>query len=220
MVVLSLLLSLGRPALAAPLSIGQARQMPDGIEVTVTGRVTVTSGQFESASFDRGFALQDSAGGIYVSTNQVTDLQVGETVTVTGTLQDDGHGQRIIQMTTEERRDRATQVVTAKPVSIAAAKHLDGSLVSVHGTLVRALVDDAPYGDRLWIADDTGTVQIYIPRSTKIAPAELSFLKPGQTLQVTGLSSEYDGSDEVIPRDRQDLVPGAAASGNTDQYRA
>jgi hypothetical protein len=44
--------------------------MPDGIEVTVTGRVTVTSGQFESASFDRGFALQDSEGGIYVSTDQ------------------------------------------------------------------------------------------------------------------------------------------------------
>ncbi|NJN21589.1 MAG: hypothetical protein HC812_10925 [Leptolyngbya sp. RL_3_1] len=69
-IVLSLLLSLARPALAAPLSIGQVRQMPNAMEVTVTGRITVTSGQFESASFDKGFALQDPEGGIYVSTTK------------------------------------------------------------------------------------------------------------------------------------------------------
>lgn len=44
--------------------------MPNAMEVTVTGRITVTSGQFESASFDKGFALQDPEGGIYVSTTK------------------------------------------------------------------------------------------------------------------------------------------------------
>lgn len=140
---------------------------------------------------------------------------MGETVTVTGTLKDDGHGQRIIQMKTGEWRDRPVQPVSPQPVTIAVAKDLDGSLVRVHGTLTRALVDDAPYGDRLWIADDTGTVQIYMPRSTRIDPAQLLWLKPGQFLQVTGLSSEYNGSDEVMPRDRADLAPATAP----DQYR-
>jgi DNA/RNA endonuclease YhcR with UshA esterase domain len=109
-------------------------------------------------------------------------------------------------MKAEEHRDRAIQAVPPQAVSIASAKDLDGSLVTVHGTLTQALVDDAPYGDRLWLSDETGTVQIYVPRSTGIHPAQLPWLKPGQSLQVTGLSSEYDGNDEVIPRDRSDLV--------------
>lgn len=212
-VVLSLLLYLVRPVLAVPLtqSIGSARQLADGVEVVVTGRVTVASGQFESASFDKGFAIQDPTGGIYVGTNQILDLQVGDDVAVGGTLQDDGHGQRVIQMKTViqmeagDRRDRPAHMVSPQPVTIAAAKALDGTLVTVSGTLTRALVGDAPYGDRLWITDDTGTVQIYIPCSTGIAPADLPFLKPGQRVQVTGLSSAYNGNDEVIPRDRQDL---------------
>ncbi len=218
--MLSLLLSLAQPALAAPLSIGQARQAPNGVEVTVAGRVTVASGQFESASFDQGFAIQDPTGGIYVATDQVLDLQVGDAVTVIGTLQDDGHGQRVMQMEAGERRDRPAPVVLPQPATIAAAKNLDGTLVTVHGTITRALVSDAPYGDRLWLADDTGMVQIYIPRSTAIAPVEMPFLKPGQRLQVTGLSSEYNGSDEVMPRDRQDLVPDPVPPDNTDQFRA
>ncbi|MGD1906441.1 MAG: hypothetical protein ACFB0C_10670 [Leptolyngbyaceae cyanobacterium] len=202
---LSVLLCLSSPALANS-SIETARQAPSGAEITVTGRVTVTSGQFASASFDQGFAIQDPTGGIYVSTDQPLTLQAGDSITVSGTLQDDGHGQRMIQMQAVHPEAGNLQV-EAQPVTIAQAKQLDGSLVTVHGTLTRAMVDDAPYGDRLWLTDETGTAQIYIPRSTGINPAQLPWLKPGQLLQVTGLSSDYDGNDEVIPRDLADLVP-------------
>jgi DNA/RNA endonuclease YhcR with UshA esterase domain len=78
-------------------------------------------------------------------------------------------------------------------------------LVTVRGTIIRPLQDDTPYGDRLWIEDSTGQLQIYVPKSTGINPSNLPFLKVGQTIQVTGLSSQFDQSDEIIPRSAKDI---------------
>ncbi|MEO1295248.1 MAG: hypothetical protein AAFW75_05505 [Cyanobacteria bacterium J06636_16] len=200
-------------AIASPLalSIDQVRQQSEGIEVLMTGVVIVSSGQFASATFDQGFAIQDEAGGIYVSSDDDTDLHIGDVVEVVGTLQDDGHGQRMVRLQSWQRQsaqfaERAERV--PRPASLReAATQLDGQLVVVQGTIVQPLVDDAPYGDRLWIQDATSTVQIYIPRSTNIAPQTLSFLQPGRAVEVVGFSSQYDGNDEVIPRKLGDMRP-------------
>ena len=126
---------------------------------------------------------------------------------MTGQLQDDGHGQRMLQLTDWYRSQRP--ILPMSPLSTSAeqaGKFLDGQLVTVMGQIVKPLKDDAPYGDRLWIQDETGEIQIYMPKSTGIAPAELSFLEVGQSIQVTGLSSQYDDNDEVMPRSRADLL--------------
>lgn len=203
-----LLLSLPGMALAAPptLPIHQARQQLEGSEVCIMGIVTVPSGRFRSATLDQGFAIQDSTSGIYVSTNQNIELRVGDTVDVEGTLQDDGHGQQIVRLKHWKRHSRLRKAIAPQPASVQAAiTQLDGKLVTVQGSIVRPLVDDAPYGDRLWIEDDTGIVQIYIPRSTGIAPQELSFLQPGNAIRVIGFSSQYDQNEEVIPRGVEDV---------------
>lgn len=186
--------------------IDQARQQPDGAEVVVTGTVTVPSGWFRSANSDAGFVIQDSTGGIYVTTDQNLDLSLGETVEVTGQLTDDGHGQRMLALTDWHRRDRALPSIAPKVVSAQrAGRDLDGQLVTVQGKIVQPLQDDAPYGDRLWIADDSGKIQIYMPKSTHIEPQQLPFLKVGQWIRVTGLSSQFDQNDEVVPRSRADI---------------
>ncbi|MDB9526600.1 hypothetical protein PN498_11410 [Oscillatoria sp. CS-180] len=206
--LLSLLIS--RSAIAFPLTlfIDQARHQPDGAEVIINGVVTVPSGLFESANLDQGFAIQDPTGGIYVSSDyKLNELQVGDRVQVRGTLQDDGHNQRMVVMKDCQPSDRAFPAITPPKVTLETAGHkLDGKLVTVKGTITRPLQDDAPYGDRLWIADDTAAMQIYIPKSTHIDPHNLSFLQPGQAIQVTGLSSQFDENDEVIPRTRQDII--------------
>lgn len=198
------------PAIAAePLqsrAIAEARQQSDSF-VTVTGVVTVPSARFESATFDRGFAVQDETGGLYIHTDRDWGLHQGDRVTVTGFITDDGHGQQVLDLQRVDLRDHTTATVSPQRVSIHdAIARLKGSLVTVEGEIQRAVVDDAPYGDRLWIRDDTGTVQVYIPRSTNINPAAWPDLQPGQWLTVTGFSGEYDGRDEVIPRDRKDIV--------------
>jgi hypothetical protein len=183
------------------------------------GWVTVPSGQFASAMLDQGFALQDESGGLYISTQEATDFAVGEQIRVVGTVGDDGHGQRILQLHEWQRLPQTTEAIPGMPavpsglMSVAAAQDLGGQLVTVQGRVSRPLVTDAPYGDRLWLADNSGEVQIYMPRSTDIRPEKLSFLEPGQPLQVTGLISQYDGNHEVIPRFTQDLQPWVKVGG-------
>ena len=188
------------------LTINEARQQPDGVEVSLNGTVTVSGGQFRSASFDQGFAIQDQGGGIYVSTDRTTDLHIGDVVEVVGILQDDGHDQQVVQLEHWRQQPSLFSELEPYPASIQeATTQLEGQLVAVQGTIVRPLTDDAPYGDRLWIEDDTGSVQIYIPRSTEIAPQTLPFLQLGQAIQVIGLSSQYDSKDEVMPRMLADM---------------
>jgi len=187
--------------------IDQARQQPDGMEVTVMGKVTVPSGAYSSANLDEGFVIQDMTAGIYVTTERRLNLQLGDTVEVVGKLQEDGHGQRMLLLQDWHPSDRPLpEIVPHIASAAAAAQHLDGELVTVGGQIIRPLTDDAPYGDRLWIQDETGEIQIYIPKSTQIAPQELPFLKVGQTIQVTGFSSQFDGNDEVVPRSREDIL--------------
>jgi hypothetical protein len=87
----TLLLSSGayaKPSAHHVISIAQARKLPLGSVVTVDGSITTPSGAFESSFFDKGFGLQDSSAGIFVSLQ--TDLGVAPRAQarVTGTLQD------------------------------------------------------------------------------------------------------------------------------------
>jgi uncharacterized protein YdeI (BOF family) len=198
-------------AIAVPLHlpIEQARQQPDGTAVIIEGIITVPSGRFASSNLDQGFALQDDSGGIYISTDQQTGLEMGEEVEVRGILADDGHGQRIVQLDTWEQRDRSPQLIAPQGVSVkVAATQLDGTIVTVRGTVSRSRVPDGAYGDRLWLQDATGEIQIYIPKSTHIEPQFLTALQPGQSLEVTGFSSQFDGQDEVMPRQDDDIRVG------------
>lgn len=197
------------PAIAFPKTcfIDQARHQPNGAEVTIAGNVTVPSGAFASANLDQGFAIQDVTGGIYVTTPDSLALSLDETITVTGQLQDDGHGQRMLKLRAWHRSELPLLPMSPRLTSAQqAGQFLDGRLVTVRGEIVKPLKDDAPYGDRLWLKDDTGEIQIYIPKSTGIAPWELTNLAIGQKVQVTGLSSQFDGNNEVMPRSRDDIV--------------
>lgn len=48
--------------------IAKARSLPLGTHVTIDGIVSTPAGAFESSFDDKGFGLQDSSGGIYIST--------------------------------------------------------------------------------------------------------------------------------------------------------
>jgi hypothetical protein len=77
----------GAPPRAA-LSIAEARSLPLGTVVTVDGSVTVASGAFSSSTFNRGFAIQDYTGGIYVSVADNLGFALRQQVRVRGQLAD------------------------------------------------------------------------------------------------------------------------------------
>ena len=82
-----------------------------------------------------------------------------------------------------------------------------GYLITVEGTITQqGVVDDLPYGYKVFLNDGSGVVQVFLSESTNIDP-RAPHLKPGGQLRVTGFGSQYNATYEVEPRNRRDLEP-------------
>jgi len=182
-----------------PVSIAEARSLPIGTVVTVEGVVTVPPGAFKSSLSDEGFAIQDSSGGIYVRASTGTGLHLRRRVRVTGKLSDSNGLLTIVpsgasSISAEGRR----QVVRPKLIKTGkVGEATEGLLLRVRGTVTRAVIDDPPYGFRLFLNDGTGEVQVYVSTSTGITQRGL---EQGARLEVTGFGGQYKDHYEVNPR--------------------
>ncbi|HSU15587.1 hypothetical protein [Longimicrobium sp.] len=178
-------------------TIARARTFAAGREVTVEGIVTVPSGVI-----DAGFAIQDATGGIWVA-DSTQHLRTGARMRVTGTLASShglltlvspgirriGHGR-----VPRPRRVRASSV----------GERTEGRLVTVRGTAVDSVTNDAPYGHKLRIDDGSGAVQIFFPAGA--GDFDFRAIRPGTRVTITGFSGQYDQTLEVLPRSRADVV--------------
>lgn len=167
------------------------------------GSVTVPSGDFRSSSGDEGFAIQDQTGGIWVSVAKNPRLKLGQTVEVTGTL---GTSNGKLQLVPAE----ASAVIVRRTGLRIATGQVGtatlGYLVTIEGTVTsQGVVEDLPYGYKVYLDDGSGPAQVYISTSTDIDPKARS-LQPGKRLRVTGFGSQYDTAYEVEPRSRRDLA--------------
>jgi DNA/RNA endonuclease YhcR with UshA esterase domain len=187
---------------ATALSIAAARALPLGTIVTVEGGVTTYSGSFATSTFDQGFALQDHTGGIYVSTADNPILSVGNRARVTGELADDGFGQLVIKpasLADVDRRHGIRLFVPDRQDTGDIGEATEGLLVEVEGEVTRIL-NDIPYGYKVYIDDGSGEVQIFISAATGINPYRLPFVQVGEEIEVVGLSSQFLAEYEVMPR--------------------
>lgn len=199
--VLAVLLLAGAGA-ASALSIAAARALPLGSIVTVEGGVTTYSGAFATSTFDQGFALQDHTGGIYVSTAGNPILSVGNKARVTGELADDGFGQLVIKpasLADVDRRHGTRFFAPDRQDTGDIGETTEGLLVEVEGEVTRIL-NDIPYGYKVYIDDGSGEVQIFISAATGINPYRLPFVRVGEEIEVVGLSSQFLAEYEVMPR--------------------
>ena len=187
------------------ISIAAARALPLGSRVTIEGTVITPSGAFASSFFDAGFGMQDDRAGIYVSLQ--TDLHVvpGDRVRVTGVLADsfgllvllpDAPGD--VDRRGHERPPEARRVATG-----AVGERTEGLLVAVRATITRAPVADDGFGFKLFVDDGSGELQIFVNLQTGI---DVSALAVGQTVKITGFSSQFDVDYEIDPRFPQDVV--------------
>jgi DNA/RNA endonuclease YhcR with UshA esterase domain len=203
-----LLSALVTSAAQAATPIADARQLPLGSVVTVEGSVTVPGAAYTSSSFDKGFAVQDDTAGIYVSIQSQTGLVPYQRVRVTGTLADDGFGQLVLLPGTVDRLPGAERVRPEDVATGAVGEATEGSLVVVEGEITRGPIDDLPFGYQVYINDGSGEVQIFIPASTGINPFNIPWIQVGESLEATGLSSQFLANLEVLPRSRADLRRG------------
>lgn len=187
------------------IAVAAARRLPEGTVVTIEGVVTVPSGAFKSSINDDGLALQDRTAGIYVSMKTDAGFRVGQRVRARGRL---GQANGLLMLSAETASltsaGRRSEVVKPRAVRTGrVSERMEGLLLRVEGRVTRAVVNDPPYGSRLFINDGTGELQIYVSASTKI---DLSGLGPGQHVRVTGFAGQYKEHYELNPRFASDIV--------------
>ena len=191
----------GAPARAA-LAIAEARSLPLGTLVTVDGSVTVASGAFSSSIFDQGFAIQDYTGGIYVSVADNLGFAPRQQVRVRGQLADSS-GLLILTNVTDIKTHRRSSKVQALPITTGAlGEATEGKLVRITGTITQPIVNDLPFGFIIVVNDGTGEVNSFVNASTDI---DVSGLRVGQTIEVTGFSGQFADHFEVDPRIQRDI---------------
>jgi DNA/RNA endonuclease YhcR with UshA esterase domain len=193
------------PAQAAhTISIAQARSLPLGTVVTVDGSVTTPSGAFESSFFDKGFGLQDKSAGIYVSLQTNLGVAPRAQARVTGTLTD-SFGLLILVPAdpSDVKVHGAGPKVRPEFVATGAVgEATEGRIVRVVGTITQAPASDGDFGSKFFVDDGSGELQIFVNTQTGI---DLSGLMAGQTVSVTGFSSQFDTHYEIDPRFPADI---------------
>lgn len=187
------------PAAQLARTIARARAMAVGRTVTVEGIVTVPSGVI-----DAGFAIQDATGGIYVA-DSTQHLATGARMRVTGRLASH-HGLLTIEPTALRRIGHGRVPRARRVRTSAIGERTEGWLVTVRGTAVDSVQNDMPYGRKLRIDDGSGAVQVFIPAGA--GSFDLHGIRRGTQITVTGLSGQYDQTQEVLPRSRADVVVG------------
>ncbi len=192
------------PVQARPMSIADARALPLGSTVTLRGSVTVPSAAFESGTFDKGFGIQDRSGGIYVSIATDLGLDLRDQVEVKGQLAD-SFGLLILNVQAADVRVHGHgRPVRAQSVATnGLGEATEGLLLRLSGTLTQAVVDDLPYGYRLFVDDGSGEAQVFVYASTGI---DVSTLSVGQELRVLGFGAQFDSHYELNPRLPGDIV--------------
>jgi len=73
----------------------------------------------------------------------------------------------------------------------------------VVGMITQAPTSDLPYGYKFFVDDGSGELQIFVNTQTGI---DLSGLAVGQTVSVTGFSSQFETHYEIDPRFPADIV--------------
>ncbi|GAB2975376.1 hypothetical protein [Saccharothrix stipae] len=213
-VVPVLLLALASTGVALParaesshhvVSIARARTLPLDAVVTVEGTATTPSGAFESSFFDRGFAIQDRSGGIYVSVAVDLGVAPRDRVRVTGTLRSSAGLLILVPADPGAVRVRGRgSAVRPRPLATGAVgEATEGLLVRVAATITRAPESDLPYGHKFYVDDGSGELTIFVNTQTGI---DLTGLAAGQTVRVTGFSSQYDTHYEIDPRFPADIT--------------
>ncbi|NUT49185.1 MAG: hypothetical protein HOV94_18025 [Saccharothrix sp.] len=195
----------GADASPAAVSIAQARTLPTGTVVTVEGTATTPSGAFESSFFDKGFAIQDRAAGIYVSV--AADLHVAprDRVRVTGVLRD-SFGLLVLVPADPGAvrvRGKGPEVRPRRLATGAVGEATEGLLVRVVATVTRAPESDLPYGFKFAVDDGSGELTIFVNTQTGV---DLTGLTTGRTVRVTGFSSQFDTHYEIDPRLPSDIA--------------
>ncbi|MEU4742644.1 hypothetical protein AB0G02_19575, partial [Actinosynnema sp. NPDC023658] len=100
-------------------------------------------------------------------------------------------------------RDKGPMVQPRLVATGAVGEATEGLLVRVSATITGAPESDLPYGSKFSVDDGSGRLTIFVNTQTGI---DLTGLVVGQSVRVTGFSSQYDTHYEIDPRFPSDIA--------------
>ncbi len=175
---------------------------------TVEGFVTVAPGVFNSATGDQGFVIQDATGGIYVGLNDLLTLALDKKVRVTGKLTQVAQ-QTVLATAKADVIEAAGPTMTIMPVDTKTGdvnEQVEGKLIRVTGKVTQMVVDDSPYGMKVFIDDGSAEVQVFVHLVGGKPLIDTSTLAIDQMITVVGVGAQYETTYEVLPRLATDLT--------------
>lgn len=191
------------------IDIADARALAVDETATIEGYVTVAPGTFNSAIGDQGFAIQDETGGIYVSVPDALDFGLGEHVRVSGRLAQVAQFTTLIADTDDVEVQAGSMDVEPRSVATGEVGEAnEGELIEVGGTITQMVMDDSPYGFKVYVDDGSGEIQVFVHIVDGVPVIDLSLLTLGETISTVGLSAQYEETYEVTPRMTNDLQAG------------
>lgn len=189
-------------------TIAEARALADGETATVEGYVTVAPGTFNSATGDQGFAIQDDTGGVYVGISDLLTFKLDEHVRVTGKLSQVSQ-QTVLAAVAADVSVVDTTTLSVPPKAITTkevGEGVEGLLVQTSGKVTQAVMDDSPYGKKVYIDDGSGEVQVFVHLVGGQPVVGIDSLVIGDSVSVTGVAGQFETTYEVIPRKSDDLA--------------
>ena len=206
-VILVTLVGLLGACMPAATAISSARGVAVDTQVTIEGHVTVPPGTFASATEEQGFALQDGSGGIYVSLATKVDLALDTKVRVTGQLKQVNEQTQLTANSASVQKVGDTMATSPKDVSTGSVNEsVEGQLVRITGHVTKPVVDDRPYGYKVFVNDGSGEIQVFVHIVSNLLVIDVSSLATGVNVKLTGLAGQYQSTYEVMPRIAGDLV--------------
>ncbi len=189
-------------ALSNPISIAEARQLPQGTKVTVSGWVTV-SDQFAGPVY-----FQDETGGIawyngaIMRSEWLVDAIIGDSVVVTGEI---GQFHNLVQIVNDTDFSVFPEAnMEQVPVDITLAQLNTGSY---EGQLVR--ISDVEFsgtgifsgGTNYVVTDPSATGELRIDNFTNIPGTSI----PNVPVQITGVAGRFRNTHQLLPRFTGDI---------------
>mgnify|MGYP000497005887 CR=1 FL=1 len=190
-------------------TISEARALATGATATVEGFVTVAPGTFNSATGDQGFVIQDATGGVYVGLTDLLTIPLDQKVRVTGTLTQVAQ-QTVLAAIKADVTEIAGMTMTFMPVDTKTGdvnETIEGTLVRLTGSITQPVVDDSPYGMKVFMDDGSAETQVFVHLVGGMPVIDTSKLMMGQMITVVGVGAQYETTYEVTPRKADDLTP-------------
>jgi len=210
-ITLFLLISLFSGSIFAQITISEARSKAVGSTVTVTGIVT-NGDELGTIRY-----IQDETAGIGIYDNKLSAVQRGDSITVTGVLDDYNNLLEINPVSTFNTDSRGNSLPEPKVLSIAEiGEQYEGQLIKIENVQITGNSGTFSGGKNYTFTDGTNSAELRIDSHSPIVGQPI----PTDNFDLVAICSQWSFNNpqsgyQLLPRTMDDFISGSVISFTT-----